>query len=68
MHVRADMVSRERAVMGLESRAVSARVTKNFVTILVKRVINGVISLPDATSYDKCKFAISSYYTCWIVC
>ena len=38
--MRADIVSRERAVMGLESRAVSARVTKHFVTILVKHVIN----------------------------
>ena len=40
MHVRADMVSHERAFMVLESRAVSARVTKHFVTILVKHVIN----------------------------
>ena len=49
VHVRADMGSLERAVMGFESRAVSARVTKhivtifsktcNFVTFLVKHVI-----------------------------
>ena len=31
-----DMGSRERAVMGLESRAVSALVTKHFVTIFCK--------------------------------
>ena len=36
VHVRADTGSRERAVMGLESRAVLARVTKIFVTILSK--------------------------------
>ena len=39
VHVRADMGSCERVVMGLESRAVSARVIKHFVTILVKHVI-----------------------------
>ena len=33
------MGSREPAVKGLESRAVSAWVTKHFVTILVKHVI-----------------------------
>ena len=33
------MGSRELAVLGLELRAVSARVTKHFVTILVKHVI-----------------------------
>ena len=32
----ADMGSLERAVMGLESRAVSAQVTKHFVTIFSK--------------------------------
>ena len=31
VHVRADMRSHERAVMGLPSRAVSARVTQHFV-------------------------------------
>ena len=35
-HARAEMGSRERAVMGLGSRAVSARVTKHFVTIFSK--------------------------------
>ena len=34
------MGAREGAVMGLESQAVSARVTKHFVTFLVKHVIN----------------------------
>ena len=42
----ADMCSCERAVLCLESRAVSARVTKNFVTILVKHVINAAIGPP----------------------
>ena len=41
VHARADMGSREPAVKGLESRAVSAWVTKNFVTISVKHVIIG---------------------------
>ena len=41
VHVRADVGSRERAVWGFESRAVSARVTKHFTTILVKHVTNG---------------------------
>ena len=36
MHVRADMVSHERAVIVLESRAVSARVTKHFVTTVTQ--------------------------------
>ena len=36
MHARADMGSHERAVMGLDSRAVSARVIKDFVTVLSK--------------------------------
>ena len=36
VHARADMGSHERAVMCLESRAVSARVTKHFVTIFRK--------------------------------
>ena len=36
VHVRADMGSRGRAVIGLESRAVSARVTKHFDTIFSK--------------------------------
>ena len=39
MHVRADMGSRERANMDLESRVISARVTKQTVTVLVKHVI-----------------------------
>ena len=42
MHSRADIGSRERAVMGLESQAVSARVAKHFVTILVRRVIYNI--------------------------
>ena len=36
MHVRADMGSRERAIMGLESRAVSARVAEHCVNIFSK--------------------------------
>ena len=36
VHVWADMGSHERAVMALESRAVSVRVTKHFVTIYSK--------------------------------
>ena len=40
MHTRADMGSRERAFIGLETQAVSARVTKHFFFILVKHVIN----------------------------
>ena len=36
VHARADIGSRERAIMGLESQAVSARVTKHFVTIFSK--------------------------------
>ena len=39
IHARADIGSRERAVMALESRAVLAQVTKHFVTFLVKHVI-----------------------------
>ena len=39
VHVRADMNSRERAVIGMESRAVSAWVTKHVATIYVKHVI-----------------------------
>ena len=39
MHARADMGSRKRAVMNLESRAISARVTK-LLLFLVKHVIN----------------------------
>ena len=42
MHSRAEIGSRERAVMGLESQAVSALVTKHFVTILVRRVIYNI--------------------------
>ena len=37
------MVSLEQAAMGLQSRAVSAQVTKHFNTILVKHVIKDVI-------------------------
>ena len=36
MHARADMGSRKRADMDLESRAISARVTKQIVTIFSK--------------------------------
>ena len=36
MHVRADKCSSERAVLSLESGAVSAHVTKHFVNILSK--------------------------------
>ena len=36
MNARADMGSSERAVMGLESQAVSTPVTKHFVTIFSK--------------------------------
>ena len=36
VHVRADMGSHEPAVMGLESRAVSAWVSKHFVTFFSK--------------------------------
>ena len=43
VHVRADMGPRARAVMSLESRAVSIRVTKHFVTIFVKHVISNVM-------------------------
>ena len=49
--MRADMGSRGRDVMGLESRAVSARVIKHFVTIFSK-TCNKSISLPVATSCD----------------
>ena len=45
------MGSRGRDVMGLESRAVSARVIKHFVTIFSK-TCNKTISLPVATSCD----------------
>ena len=45
MHVSSDMGSRARAVMGLESQAVSARVTMHFVTILVKHVISNVMDV-----------------------
>ena len=41
VQVRANMGSLERAVMGLESRAVSAQVTKHFVTIFSKTCNNG---------------------------
>ena len=40
MHARADMGSRKRAVMNLESRAISARVTKQIVTIFSKACDN----------------------------
>ena len=40
MHARADMGSRERADMDLESRAISARVTKQIVTIFSKACDN----------------------------
>ena len=40
VHVKADMGSREGTVMGLESQAVSARVTKHFVTIFSKTCNN----------------------------
>ena len=36
VHTRTDLRSSERPVMGLESRAVSAQVTKHFVTIFSK--------------------------------
>ena len=36
MHARADMGPHKRAVIGLESRAISARATKHFVTIFSK--------------------------------
>ena len=39
VHARANMGSRERAVMCLKSRSVSAQVTKYFVTIFSKHVI-----------------------------
>ena len=45
MHVSSDMGSRARAVMGLESHAVSALVTMHFVTILVKHVISNVMDV-----------------------
>ena len=38
VHKRADMGSHERAVMDFESQAVSARVTKYFVTIFSKNI------------------------------
>ena len=40
MHARDDMGSRKRAVMNLESRAISARVTKQIVTIFSKACDN----------------------------
>ena len=39
VHVRANIYSHEQAIMGLGSQAVSARITKHFITIFVKRVI-----------------------------
>ena len=42
MHARADMGSRERADMDLESRAISARVTKQIVSIFSKACDNAV--------------------------
>ena len=39
VQVRADVGSLGRAVKGLESRAVSVRVTMHFITILVKHVM-----------------------------
>ena len=39
-HARADMGAHERAIMGLESPAVSARVTQHFVTIFSKTCNN----------------------------
>ena len=41
MHARTDISSRERADMDLESRAKSARVTKQIVTIFSKACDNG---------------------------
>ena len=38
------MSCRERADMDLEKRAISARITKEIVTILVKRVIKSLIT------------------------
>ena len=55
MYERAVIGSPGRIVMVFESRVLSAWVTKHFATFLVKHVINGVISLPDTTSYDKGK-------------
>ena len=47
VYTRADMGSRERTVMGLESRAVSAHVTKQFATIFRKTYIyNNSMLLP----------------------
>ena len=40
MHARADIGSRKRADMDLESRAISARVTKQIVTIFSKACDN----------------------------
>ena len=40
IYLRANMGSRERAVMGLESQAISARVTEHFVTIFSKTCNN----------------------------
>ena len=40
MHARADMDAREGRIMGFESRAISARVTKQIVTIFSKTCDN----------------------------
>ena len=46
------MGSREWAVMGLESRAVSACVTKHFVTIFSKRCNNALCIYFSCTVYE----------------
>ena len=53
MHARADMGSRERADMDLESRAISARVTKQIVTIFSKACDNIKYSLITALFTQK---------------
>ena len=50
VHVRADMGSCEQAVIGLESQAVSARVTTHFFTIFIKTCNNCVINFESSFS------------------
>ena len=44
VHVKANMGSREQAVMGFESRAVSAQLTKHFVTIFSTTCNNNTLT------------------------
>ena len=51
MHARANMGSREQAVMGLETQAFSARATKHFVTIFCNTCNDKVSNVYIRTRY-----------------